>query len=537
MAELVEEDEDFLRRYAHIVASKLEEKVQELEKEISEHKRAEEELGKSEEKYRTLSTNIPGMIYRGKPDWSTEIVTQSENVCGYSLEEFNSGKVNWANIIMPDDKERVFKEASKISDSKMSMVQEYGIVAKDGSVHWVEDHKTSIFSKGGAFQGVDGVVFDISERKEAEKKIRHLASFPQHSPVMVIEFGRREEVLFSNPTMLSAIQQGDIGDPRQFIPANWRERLVHTESIDENIDIQEIQLAGRTFEEWLRFSREFQSLRIYATDITKRKRVEEALKKLNEELDEKVSQRTNELALANLELQELAKMRAEFISTASHDLRAPLTGVLGFAELLLRDKAGPLNEASKRYIQSIYQSGKDLLAIIEDFLELSRVDSGKLQINRQEINVADGISHSVAAMESLFAAKKIQLKVEFDENLPTLNADPNRFNQMLTNYLSNALKFTPEGGTVTIKAERPGDFIKVSVIDTGIGISLEEQKRLFERFFQAEATRYSIRGTGLGLSIVKQLTEAQGGTVGVKSELKKGSIFWFTLPVFKKEAK
>ncbi len=261
-------------------------------------------------------------------------------------------------------------------------------------------------------------------------------------------------------------------------------------------------------------------------EIIDRKRAEDEVRKLN-----------IELALKNRDLEALAKMRAEFLSTASHDLRAPLTGVLGFAELILRGKAGTMNETQERYIKGIYQSGKDLLTIIEDFLELSRIDIKKVQINLQEFDLSEGIVRSLSSMESLFGSKKIETVVQMEENLPRIIADPNRFNQMLTNYLSNALKFTSEGGKVSIIASREGEQVKVMVQDTGIGISKEDQKHLFEKFYQVEATRYSYKGTGLGLSIVKALAELQKGSVGVESAPGKGSSFWFTLPVFKKETK
>lgn len=251
-------------------------------------------------------------------------------------------------------------------------------------------------------------------------------------------------------------------------------------------------------------------------------------------LEKKVAERTAELELKNKELEALVRLRSEFISTASHDLRAPLTGVIGFAELFLTGRAGPLTDTQQRYIKTIHDSGNHLLNIIEDFLDVSRMDASRLQINRQEFSVADGIARALGSLSPLFASKNIQLSTEIQQNIPALYADPNRFAQMLSNYLSNALKFTPEGGAVGIKAEQEGGQIRVEVSDTGMGISLEDQEKLFTRFYQAEATRYKIKGSGLGLYIVKQLAELQGGTVGLRSRPKEGSTFWFTLPVFKK---
>ncbi|MBW1677727.1 MAG: PAS domain S-box protein [Deltaproteobacteria bacterium] len=141
---------------------------------ITDLKRAEEALRESEEIYRSLSNNIPGMVYRGRPDWSTEVISNSEDICGHSAEEFNSQKINWLDIIHPDDKERVLDETVELEKKHMNIVQEYRIIDKGGSIRWVEDHKSSRFKKEGIFQGVDGVVFDITEHKQTEEERRKL---------------------------------------------------------------------------------------------------------------------------------------------------------------------------------------------------------------------------------------------------------------------------------------------------------------------------------------------------------------------------
>jgi len=155
----------------HNLVSRLEKTTQQLGKSIH-------ELRESEEEFKNLSITIPGMVYRGKPDWSTEIVSHCEDVCGYSSKELNSKEKNWLTIIHPDDKEKVIEESSKLlEESKsISIVQEYRIKAKDGSIRWIRDHKTSFFTEDGIFRGVDGVVFDITEFKKAEEALRQLTS-------------------------------------------------------------------------------------------------------------------------------------------------------------------------------------------------------------------------------------------------------------------------------------------------------------------------------------------------------------------------
>lgn len=245
-----------------------------------------------------------------------------------------------------------------------------------------------------------------------------------------------------------------------------------------------------------------------------------------------VRQREMELESANRVLGQLAKARAQFISAASHDIRAPLTGVLGFSELMLMGKAGSLTEQQKRYINTIHTSGKHLLEIIEDLLDISRIDAEQLKLSLQEYNVAEGITSAYGALKPLFDSKQIEVEINIDPAIPFVKADPVRVNQMLINYLSNAMKFTPDKGKVTISALQEGKFVKIEVRDTGVGISAEDQAHLFERFFQSERTKYGVKGTGLGLSIVKQLVELHGGKVGVESKIGHGATFWFTLRVY-----
>ncbi len=138
---------------------------------ITERKKAEEDLRTSEVKYRTLSMNLPGMVYRAKPDWSTEILTNCDDICGYSIEEFDSHEINWFEIIHPDDKNKILNDSATMLKNSISLIQEYRIIMKDGSTHWVEDYKTSFFNKDGSFKEIDGVVYDITKRKQAEQKL------------------------------------------------------------------------------------------------------------------------------------------------------------------------------------------------------------------------------------------------------------------------------------------------------------------------------------------------------------------------------
>lgn len=226
-----------------------------------------------------------------------------------------------------------------------------------------------------------------------------------------------------------------------------------------------------------------------------------------------------------------SKTRNEFLSTMSHELRTPLNSIIGFSDLLLEGSFGPLNERQTKYIQNVHNSGKRLLKVINDILDLSKVEAGKTELEPETFRVANVLDEIERVSGPRASAKKLTLKFRVDKRLTTITADKMRFKQVLYNLISNAIKFTPEGGTVTLSAEKAGNILRVSVADTGIGISKKDQEYLFQPFKQLDYflnRRYE--GTGLGLALVKRFVEMHGGKVRVESEPGKGSVFTFELP-------
>jgi signal transduction histidine kinase/DNA-binding response OmpR family regulator len=247
-------------------------------------------------------------------------------------------------------------------------------------------------------------------------------------------------------------------------------------------------------------------------DITERKQTQEALVKAKEE-----AERSN-------------KFKDQFLSTMSHELRTPLNAVLGFSDLLSEERYGPLNERQQRYVTHIHTGGKHLLRLINDILDLSKIEAGRLQLAIESVSVDASFAEVTDTLRPLADKKSQSLTVHGTSDL-SVRADSTRFKQILMNLLGNAIKFTPEGGTIDLAAQQLGDVVRVEVRDSGPGIPLEEQQRIFEAFHRLWQSEKGVEGTGLGLAITRRLVELQGGHLSLESEPGSGSCFYFTLPV------
>lgn len=232
---------------------------------------------------------------------------------------------------------------------------------------------------------------------------------------------------------------------------------------------------------------------------------------------------------------EVDRMKSEFVSTVSHELRTPMTSIKGYADLMLMGAAGELTPPQLRYLDVIKNNADRLKALVNDLLDISRIETGKTQLNLQPVDISKLVSDVVndhVRGRIQHESKEIDVITSIAPSLPLANADPEKVTRILTNLMDNALNYTPPGGEVEIGASANGNFVAISVRDTGIGISEENQEKIFDRFFRVEeATVQDIPGTGLGLSIVSSLVEMHGGEMSLTSRLGQGSTFTFTLPL------
>jgi len=303
--------------------------------------------------------------------------------------------------------------------------------------------------------------------------------------------------------------------------------LKHLRDVSEQISRGNTQLRAEiaTNDEFEELASAFNRMLRHLTDA------QDELRQVNADLDAKVDQ----LAQLNMQLYEMNRLKSDFLANMSHELRTPLNSIIGFSEIL--GGIDTLTDKQKRYAQNIQKSGRLLLDLINDILDLAKIEAGKMDVRLSEFRIGAVVTAQCEMVRGLSEEKNIDLICQVEPDLPVMYQDQSKIQQVLINMLSNAIKFTPEGGRITVSVSRsPDDHLVLSVADTGVGIPEEDREIIFEKFRQSSQTvgdrnltrEYS--GTGLGLSIVKELCKLLGGEITFVSELGRGSTFTVTVP-------
>ena len=256
------------------------------------------------------------------------------------------------------------------------------------------------------------------------------------------------------------------------------------------------------------------------------------LNELYTSLEHRVEQRTQELAVARDEAVLANKSKSEFVSVVSHELKLPMTSIKGYSDLMLAGATGPLNENQVNFLTTVRNNVNRMATLVSDLADISRIESGNIRIEPRAVPVWDVVDEVVNLTRTQIEEKKQTVSLDIPQGLPRAHCDRNRFSQILTNLVSNANKYTPEGGVVDVQAEQVDGMIQIKVRDNGLGMMPEDQEKLFSKFFRSADDKVrEAPGTGLGLSITKNLIELQGGRIWFESEFRKGTTFYFTMPI------
>jgi len=456
---------------------------------------------------------------------------------------------------------QVAKEAMEVMQvvmDKEGWLGELTAKRKDGSIFDVQMSASVVRDEAGKPICRFGSFIDITEQKLVEDALRESEgkwrSLGENAPNIIMLIDRDRKIRFINHIVSGLIIEDVIGKSiYEYIQPE------HQETVREAVD-KIFQTGEPGFYETMGIGPDG-SMSWYETrvgpveqdgqitsiiqiisDVTERKnqeeersRLYEELKSLNLELEIRVEERTSQLEAAVQAAEVANHTKSNFLASMSHELRTPLNAVIGFSQVLQEQYFGKLNEKQTEYVTDVLESGQHLLSLINDILDLSKIEAGKMELELSKVPIKDLLGSSLVMIKEKALVHGISLDIDTTGDLEYLKimVDERRLKQIMFNLLSNAAKFTPDGGAIRVEGKKAGKELIISVSDTGIGIASEDQERIFEEFYQTSGTiKDKTPGTGLGLSVTKRIVEMHGGRIWVESEgLDKGSRFIFTLSV------
>jgi PAS domain S-box-containing protein len=461
----------------------------------------------------------------------------------------------------PEDAREIMTGDRRILESCETLTFEECLTIK-GQIHCFLTTKGPVRDPKGNTIGVFGIARNVTEQKqieqalrESERKYRELV---EHANSIILhwsydgrvtflnEFGQRffgysaEEILGRHVIGTIVPLTDSVGrDMTKLIDQISADPVAFEQNVNENIrrDGERVWVAWTN-----RIVRnpqgQISEILSIGTNITELKRAEEAIRELNISLERRVTERTTELAIARDRAEEADRLKSAFLANMSHELRTPLNSIIGFTGIILQGLTGPLNAEQQKQLEMVRASARHLLALINDVLDISKIEAGQMEVSSQSFNLRSSIEKVAGIVKPLAEKKGLSLHLQLAPGIDSWVSDPRRVEQVLLNLLNNAIKFT-EQGAITLTAKivhnalhTPDSAIHISVIDTGIGIKEEDLNKLFQPFRQIEVgLSRQHEGTGLGLAICRRLTELLGGEIHAASDWGKGSIFTIMLPM------
>ena len=501
---------------------------------ITERNRTEEALHESEDRFRIMADSCPTMLWVTDAAGAIQFINRAyREICAVTSEQLAG--YQWQLAIHPDDAAEYVGTFQRAVREHTSSRAEGRFRGADGEWRWAFSHAEPRFSPSGEFLGHVGLTLDITERKQveqalyaSEEKFRELAENIREvfwimspttnetiyvSPAYEEVWGRTCESLYRNPMSFThAMHPDDLEEAHLWFARQIAGELIDSEYRIRTPDGQEKWIRDRAFP--IR-DQAGQLIRVVgiAEEITERKRYQE------------------ELIQARRGAEAANQSKSRFVANMSHEIRTPMNGVLGMVQLLLETD---LTAEQRRYATVAHSSGRTLLTLIDDILDLSKIEARKIVFENLNFDLRGTVQDVIDLLRVQASEKGLSIRSRLSPEIPArLRGDAHRLRQVLTNLCSNAIKFTERGGVtlsgVLESRSESAATVRFTISDTGIGIGPDQIARLFRPFTQADAsTTRKYGGTGLGLAICKQLVEMMGGTIGVDSHEGHGSSFWFT---------
>lgn len=474
----------------------------------------EQALRDSEEKFRELAENIDDMFWLASPDLEeTQYVSPAyEKIWGRSIEAAYNDAKDYLDAIHHEDKRRVIGAMERMLEGNYD--ETYRIIHPDGGVRWVRDRAFPIYNDNGTVKRYAGVTQDISERvsfeqrlEESEKRTR---SILESITDAFFSLDRKWRFTYINEQACVHLRHAQ----KDLLNKTIWEALPDIENSAFYTRCHVAVSSGKAalFEEYfpqigtwfeIHIYPSAEGLSVYFHDINERKHQQETLRQAKDDAEQ-----------AN-------RAKSEFLSRMSHELRTPLNAILGFGQLL---RLGDLSEEDSEAAKDIVQAGEHLLGLIDEVLDIARIESGHMEVSLEPLCLAEILDEALVMLRPLAQQARLNVRAVVPPEV-CVKADWQRLKQVLINLLSNAIKYNVEGGEVIIESGRSGDKNFIYIRDTGVGIAPELLPRVFDPFDRLGAETTSVEGTGIGLSLTKHLVELMGGAIGVESTLGEGSTF------------